>query len=102
MIDAGMRFHHLIYQASGNPLIVETANQRWHHIRRALGAVLQAVGVRHVVWDGHEAILHAINRGAADRAERLAREHAGRHIVAQLTRRGRTQPTRPAPSAETA
>ena len=92
MIDADLRFHHLIYQASGNPLIVETANQHWHHIRRAMGAVLQIVGVRRAVWDEHEGILQAINRGDADRAERLAREHcelAGPHMVAQLTRYGR-------------
>jgi DNA-binding GntR family transcriptional regulator len=91
MIDADLKFHQVIYQASGNPLIVETANQHWHHIRRAMGAVLQIVGVRRAVWDEHEAILQAINRGDADRAEQLAREHcerAGEHIVAQLTQYG--------------
>jgi DNA-binding GntR family transcriptional regulator len=89
MIDADMKFHHLIYAASGNPLIAETANHHWHHIRRAMGAVLQTVGVRRVVWDEHEAILQAINRGDANRAEQLARKHAegaGYHIVAQLNR----------------
>jgi len=89
MIDADMNFHHVIYAASGNPLIAETVNYHWRHIRRAMGAVLQTVGVRRAVWDEHEAILQAINRGDADRAERLAREHcerAGQHIVAQLTR----------------
>jgi DNA-binding GntR family transcriptional regulator len=99
MIDADMTFHHLIYAASGNPLIAETANHHWHHIRRAMGAVLQTVGVRRVVWDEHEAILQAINRGDADRAERLAREHcerAGHHIVAQLTRHVPTRPERTA------
>jgi DNA-binding GntR family transcriptional regulator len=89
MIDADMNFHHVIYAASGNPLIAETVNYHWRHIRRAMGAVLQTVGVRRAVWDEHEAILQAINRGDANRAERLAREHcerAGQHIVAQLTR----------------
>jgi len=95
MIDADMRFHHLIYTASGNPLIVETANHHWHHIRRAMGVVLQTVGMRRVVWDEHEAILRAINRGDAERAERLSRAHgerAGHHIVAQLSRHVRTLP----------
>jgi DNA-binding GntR family transcriptional regulator len=89
MIDADMKFHHVIYAASGNPLIAETVNHHWRHIRRAMGAVLQTVGVRRVVWDEHEAILRAINRGDVERAERLAREHcerAGYNIVAQLTR----------------
>jgi DNA-binding GntR family transcriptional regulator len=54
-----------------------------------MGAVLQTVGVRRVMWDEHEAILQAINRGDVDRAERLAHEHcerAGHNIVEQLTR----------------
>src|SRR5262249_59271729 len=29
MIDADRHFHHLIYAASGNPLIAETANHHW-------------------------------------------------------------------------
>ena len=94
-----MQFHHVIYAASGNPLIAETANQHWRHIRRAMGAVLQTVGLRRAVWDEHEAILQAINRGDTARAERLAHAHctrAGHHIAAQLTRHERTLPERPA------
>jgi DNA-binding GntR family transcriptional regulator len=90
MIDADMHFHHLIYAASGNPLIAETANHHWPHIRRAMGAVLQTAGLRRAVWDEHEAILQAINCDDADQAERLAREHcahASDHIATQLTRR---------------
>ena len=87
MIDADTRFHNLLYAASGNPLIAETANHHWRHIRRAMGAVLQTAGVRDSVWDEHEAILKAINRGDADRAERLARAHgesAGHNLAAQI------------------
>ncbi|MEO8156527.1 MAG: GntR family transcriptional regulator [Betaproteobacteria bacterium] len=89
MIDADMRFHNLIYNASGNPLIAESASHHWRHIRRAMGVVLQQAGVRDTVWDEHEAILKAINRGDADRAERLARRHgeqAGHHLVQELSR----------------
>ena len=87
MIDADTRFHNLLYTASGNPLIVETANHHWRHIRRAMGAVLQTAGVRDSVWDEHEAILKAINRGDAERAERLARAHgesAGHNLAMQI------------------
>ena len=87
MIDADMRFHNLIYNASGNPLIAETANHHWQHIRRAMGAVLQEARVRVSVWDEHEAILKAIGRGDAERAERLARGHgeeAGHHLSNEL------------------
>jgi len=97
MIDADMQFHHLIYAASGNPLIAETANHHWPHIRRAMGAVLQTVGLRRSVWNEHEAILQAINGGEADQAERLAREHCARasdHIATQLTRYVRPLPER--------
>jgi DNA-binding GntR family transcriptional regulator len=89
MIDSDMRFHNLIYSASGNPLIAESASHHWRHIRRAMGVVLQQAGVRDTVWNEHEAILKAINRGDADRAERLARRHgeeAGRHLAQELGR----------------
>ena len=89
MIDSDMRFHNLIYSASGNPLIAESASHHWRHIRRAMGVVLQQAGVRDTVWDEHEAILKAINRRDADRAERLSRRHgeeAGHHLVQELGR----------------
>jgi DNA-binding GntR family transcriptional regulator len=92
MIDADMRFHNQIYGASGNPLIAESANHHWRHIRRAMGAILQEAGVRDSVWDEHEAILKAINRGDADRAEKLARGHgesAGRHLSSELQKQSR-------------
>jgi DNA-binding GntR family transcriptional regulator len=92
MIDADMRFHNLIYAASGNPLIADSANHHWRHIRRAMGAVLQEAGVRDSVWDEHEAILKSIARGEAERAEKLARDHgesAGRHLSSELQKRAR-------------
>lgn len=89
MIDTDMRFHHLLYAASGNPFVAQTADLHWQHIRRAMGAVLQSAGVRESVWDEHEAILDAIDRGEAEHAERLARQHgeaAGHNLAARLTR----------------
>ena len=32
MIDADMRFHNVVYNASGNPLIAESARHHWQHI----------------------------------------------------------------------
>lgn len=90
MIEADIRFHTMIYSASGNPFIAQTAGLHWQHIRRAMGGVLQSAGVRSVVWDEHEAILQAINRGDAALAERLARDHgesAGRNLADQLDQR---------------
>ncbi|MEQ1880602.1 MAG: GntR family transcriptional regulator [Burkholderiales bacterium] len=92
MVDADLKFHNLIYAASGNVLISETANHHWRHIRRAAGSVLQEAGLRQTVWDEHEAILKAINKGDAERAERLARQHgedAGQHFAGELDRLAR-------------
>ena len=89
MIDADLAFHNAIYAASGNPLVAETANHHWRHIRRAMGAVLQQARVRDSVWDEHQAIIEAIAEGDANRAEALAREHgeeAGRNLVRELGR----------------
>ncbi len=78
MIDADVAFHAAIYAGSGNPLIEQSARPHWCHVRRAMGAVLQASGVRQAVWDEHEAIAQAIGAGQADEAERLMSGHAQR------------------------
>ena len=75
MIAADEAFHRAIYEASGNPLILESARRHWPHIRRAMGAVLQQRENRSPVWDEHEAILRAINEGRAEEAERLSLKH---------------------------
>lgn len=78
MIDADVAFHNAIYEASGNPLIADSANRHWAHIRRAMGAVLSTAGARESVWDEHAAIAAAIRAGDAALAERLSREHGDR------------------------
>jgi DNA-binding GntR family transcriptional regulator len=95
LIDADMAFHNAIYAASGNPLIAESASRYWHHIRRAMGGVLQAEGPRDWVWDEHQAIVDAINAGDAPAAERRAREHCeagGRVLATRLKDRARAAP----------
>ncbi len=87
MIEADAAFHNAVYAASGNPLIPRSAHLHWAHIRRAMGASLQAATVRESVWDEHEAIASAIAAGDAEGAERLMREHAARaseHITRHL------------------
>jgi DNA-binding GntR family transcriptional regulator len=75
MMDADMAFHMAIYQAANNPLIEQSAQLHWRHIRRAMGAVLQSAGLREAVWDEHEQIAKAIGAGKADAAEKLMRGH---------------------------
>ena len=88
MMTADAAFHTAIYAASGNPLIAQTAKTHWHHIRRAMGAVLQVSTMRESIWDEHEAIAQAIARGNAALAETLIRQHgedAGRNLAFLLT-----------------
>ena len=88
MMTADTAFHSAIYAASGNPLIAQTAQTHWHHIRRAMGAVLQVCTMRESIWDEHEAISKAIARGDAARAETLIRQHdedAGSNLAFLLT-----------------
>jgi DNA-binding GntR family transcriptional regulator len=86
MIQADLAFHHAIYQASGNPLIAQSIDLHWHHLKRVMGAVLQSSQQRQTVWDDHEAIAHAISTNDADLAVRLVQEHADKASV-QLTAR---------------
>jgi DNA-binding GntR family transcriptional regulator len=87
MIEADMAFHTSIYTAANNPLIAQSAQQHWRHIRRAMGAVLHEAKLRAAVWDEHEAIAHAIAAKDARKAEALMRGHgeqASSNMEAQL------------------
>ncbi len=76
-IEADIRFHQWLYEASGNPLIGETAALHLRHVSRIMGAVLRtAAGNAHAIWDEHAAICEAIAARDPDLAERLARRHA--------------------------
>jgi DNA-binding GntR family transcriptional regulator len=97
MIDADVAFHRAIYAASGNPLIAQSADQHWHHLRRAMGAVLQAEPQRDSLWDEHEAIADAIAAGDANRAARLSEAH-GAQASAALGLRLAEHMSRQAPS----
>ena len=88
MLAADAAFHGAIYVASGNPLIAQSAQLHWQHIRRAMGAVLQVSTMRESIWDEHEAIAQALRAGDADLAEVLIRQHgedAGRNLSALLS-----------------
>ncbi|HZG20153.1 MAG TPA: GntR family transcriptional regulator [Herbaspirillum sp.] len=76
-IRADMDFHQLLYRSSGNPVIAETTALHWHHIRRAMGAILAGdVRSHRTVWDEHEAILQAVLDGQPALSDKLARQHA--------------------------
>jgi DNA-binding GntR family transcriptional regulator len=78
MIDADMAFHNAIYEASGNELIAQTEQLHWIHLRRVMGAVLQASTQRASIWDEHQAIADAIAQGDGERASMLTDLHTTR------------------------
>lgn len=75
LIDADTAFHKAIYEASGNPFIVESAMLHWIHLRRVMGAVHQYQLGRTGIWDEHAAIVQAIHDGHADLAAMLSEKH---------------------------
>ncbi len=88
MIDADLAFHSAIYTASGNPLIEQSAQLHWAHLRRVMGAVLQSSGLREAVWDEHEQIAAAIAAGNETLAVQLIDQHsqqAGQTLAARLS-----------------
>src|SRR5215470_433048 len=76
VIEADIDFHLFIYEASGNPLIGETAQPHWQHLRRVMAAALSESDLRVSVWDEHEGILRALEAGQVSEAEALCRGHA--------------------------
>lgn len=78
LIEADTALHRAIYEASGNPYIVETATLHWVHLRRVMGAVLQSASKLAGIWDEHAAIVQAINDGDGDLAAALSEQHAER------------------------
>jgi DNA-binding GntR family transcriptional regulator len=75
VIEADIDFHLFVYEASGNPLIAETAQPHWQHMRRVMAAVLSEDDLRVSVWDEHEAILRALEAGQVVESEALCRKH---------------------------
>lgn len=75
LIDADTAFHKAIYEASGNPFIVESAMLHWIHLRRVMGAVHQHQLGGDGIWDEHAAIVQAIHDGQGELAAALSEKH---------------------------
>lgn len=87
LIQADAAFHQTIYTLAGNPLIAQTADVHWRHIKRVMGAVLRDGAQRESVWSEHAKIAEAIIAGKADLADSLAERHvtqAAEYLIAQL------------------
>lgn len=75
MIDADIAFHRAIYDAADNPLLSDTVQLHWVHLRRVMGAALQSAAQRSTIWDEHEAIANALAKGHGEEAAKLAELH---------------------------
>jgi DNA-binding GntR family transcriptional regulator len=87
ILQADVDFHAWIYSLSGNPLISETMQLNWQHLRRAMGEVLRQPAMSKPVWDEHGRIVEAMAAGDADRAAQLMYDHivvAYRRVRPQL------------------
>jgi DNA-binding GntR family transcriptional regulator len=81
LINADMAFHMWIYATSGNRLFVDTMEELWHHLRRAMREVLQQRDYRKAIWTEHEQILRAITGGDEKAAAALLRAHLAHAAV---------------------
>ena len=75
LINADMAFHMWIYATSGNRLFVDTMEELWNHLRRAMREVLQQRDYRKAIWTEHEQILRAIAGRDEKAAASLLRAH---------------------------
>ena len=74
-LQTDIDFHSFIYEASGNPLVYESMQLHWQHLRRSMGEVLRRPRFTEKVWREHEQILEAIAEGDEGRAARLIADH---------------------------
>ncbi len=75
LTSADMAFHIWIYESAGNPLLAEMLRLYWHHLRRAMIAVVGPAHDRSRVWDDHEGILNAVLGGDEKQAGMLSLQH---------------------------
>lgn len=74
-LQADIDFHRFIYEASGNPLVLQSMELHWHHLRRSMGEVLRRPRFTEKVWREHAAILDAIVARDKKAAARLIADH---------------------------
>jgi DNA-binding GntR family transcriptional regulator len=77
-IQADVAFHTALYRLSGNRAIEDTIAAQWPHLKRSMGAVLDDLEQRPLVWAEHREILRLVLSGDAAGAERAARGHTDR------------------------
>jgi DNA-binding GntR family transcriptional regulator len=75
ILQADVDFHAWIYVLSGNPLIAETLQLNWQHLRRAMSEVLRQPAMSKPVWEEHSRIVEAMIARDAERAAAVMYDH---------------------------
>jgi DNA-binding GntR family transcriptional regulator len=75
VLQADIDFHTLIYELSGNPVLLDTMRLNWLHLRRSMGEVLRFPGMSAQVWTEHAEILETMIRRTPTDAATLMRRH---------------------------
>lgn len=75
LLRADVEFHAMIYRWSGNPVIENSMQVNWHHIRRSMAEVLRDPNTATPVWDEHEHIVEALLEGETAEAAALMKRH---------------------------
>lgn len=75
LIEADLRFHRALWAAAGNPLIAETIEGHWAHLRWAMRNILGIAGYPEQVQREHQAVLEAVCAGDAPAARAAMDAH---------------------------
>lgn len=88
LVRCDVEFHRFLYEASGNPLLGETAEPHWRYLRRVMAEVLRRAEPGRAIWQQHKEILAAVVRGDGKAAAALALAHidsAADRLAAAMT-----------------
>lgn len=75
LVESDLRFHRTLWSHARNPVIGETIETHWDHLRWAMRNVLAMQGYAEQVLAEHAGILDAVCRGEADEAEARMQRH---------------------------
>lgn len=70
-----VKFHSFLYEMSGNPFIVSTAEPHWNYLRRVMIAVLLHAERGEIVWSQHRDILTTLLTGNIADSQAIVADH---------------------------
>lgn len=84
-IDADIKFHRVMFESAGNPVLAEMLGKIYDRIHSAMMARVVPTGPQRA-YDDHVAIFAAMKSGSPDAAEAVARAHVMRVLGELFTR----------------